>query len=275
MGASWVVPALLALTAVILLVQASLTNHAATLIPKSWTWAQNRRAVLALVAVATALAIGSAILIPKAEDAADRSEARERLRVSNQLSHQTPITVDEEDARRLRWTPVLAIRNEGDKPMVIEDFIPRFPARRTTDGRTAQLLRVGRDSIYRTYDTFGALVESGDSQHKDDDFTTADEWPLLVSPGRRLIVESEQEYEFRVGGAPARFASDADLLRVLGTYLGLPRDRDGGFRVARREVPTDIVSSEDRWQLDVDYLVVPVGASFEVPRDILDDAEGR
>jgi hypothetical protein len=269
MGATWAVPALFVLAAALGVAQGFSIAHATTLIPKSWKWAYDKRVVWTFAAVMSAASVVTALLIYEAQRAAARSTVRRDLQVATLPDFQSPISISTSNNTKLRWTPVFLIRNDGEKPVVIEDLVPRFPAEITTDGQRAQLVRTKRSELYEAFDTFGKIAEA--QGRNGADFGVSDEWPLPVPAGKRLIVETEQEYEFRIGGRPVHFRSNEYLLRLVGAYLELPQDGHGRYIAAMREIPTKVTSSEDRWQVDVDYMAVPAGTGLLVPNTLRPD----
>ncbi|HEV7771500.1 MAG TPA: hypothetical protein VGO66_12695 [Solirubrobacterales bacterium] len=261
------IPALVAITAA---VQAIAVNRASTLLPSSWTWANDPTFTWLLLAVTTVATVALVRVLSKAESGKALQADRRGLVIRPVFSFQTPMSVHKPPSTRIRWTPVLQLSYTGSRVLTVEDIIPLAPTRTATiESRDDEkfevaFVRTKTSKYYKAYTTFGAMAKS-QRRDPDDDFHLVEEWPLLLRPGQRLRITVEQEYEFRVDDSARSFDSDDDALAILGPYFDLPPRGGGGFGIRTVLLPTRIVCTDDTWEVDIPFLPMPAGVQLVLP----------
>jgi hypothetical protein len=199
---------------------------------------------------------------------------RSALHVSTELAFQATIGVHRPPSSRIRWTPVFQLLYTGSRILTILDIIPMGPTQIAEDGRPVTFLRTARSSKYRAYDTFGALAEAQE-ENAETDLRHVEEWPLVLMPGQRLRVAVEHEYAIQLGDEPVTFDSDEDTLPWLAAYFHL-ESIDDGYKPSSVLLPTRIVCTDDVWEINVPYLILPVGSTILLPsEEEIEEADER
>lgn len=144
------------------------------------------------------------------------------------------------------------------------DIVPLAPTLPANEDSEVCLVRTKASEFYTACPTFGSLAEAHDEKAAGD-ARLLERWPLLLAPGQRLRLVVEQEYEMQLDGSPISFASDEEALAVFGEYFQLNRLEDGRIGVGTVLMPTRIVCADDAWEVDVPYLILPIGATLIIP----------
>ncbi len=261
-----VIPVLLAVATTI---QAIAVNRASTLLPTSWTWASDPTVVWLVVVGAVLVTLGLAWALRRAEVVAARRADRRALDVRTEYAFQTTFGVHEPPSSAIRWKPMFQLLYSGARVLTIHDIVPFGPPRIANESREIRFVRTRASQYYRTYPTFGSLAEAHASGTVDD-FYRVESWPLVLVPGQRMRVVVEHEYEMRLDGVPMSFASADEALQVFGPYFDLSQLEDGRYGIGQVLMPTRIVCADDIWEVDVPYLIMPIGATLLLP-DIGDE----
>jgi hypothetical protein len=233
--------------------QAIAVNRASSLLPHSWTWANDSSVAWLLVLATTLVTVGLAWALQRAEHGEERRRDQRELTIRTDLAFQTTMEVHKPPSSRIRWTPSLDLFYSGARPLTILDIEPMAPPRLTEDDRSVQFVRTKVASSYKAYPTYGAVAQ-GKRGKADDDFHYVEQWPLLVQPGQRLHVAVEQEFELRLDGAPMSF----------GPYFDLEMIPGHSYKADMVLLPTRVVGAESAWDIDVPYLIAPVGSTLLV-----------
>jgi len=196
---------------------------------------------------------------------AARLADRNALDVRTELAFQSTIGVHRPPSSRIRWTPVLQLLYTGARILTILDIIPMGPTQISEDGRPVTFQRTARSSKYRAYPTLSALAES-QREDAENDMRHVDEWPLVLMPGQRLRLAVEHEYAIQLGDEPVSFDSDEDTLKWLGAYFHLESDEEV-YKPSSVLLPTRIVCADDVWEINVPYLILPVGSTVLLPSE--------
>lgn len=190
---------------------------------------------------------------------------RRALDVSTEFAFQATIGVHRPPSSRIRWTPMFHLLYTGSRILTILDIIPMGPTQIAEDERPVTFQRTARSSKYRAYDTFGALAEAQE-ENAETDLRHVEEWPLVLMPGQRLRVAAEHEYAIGVGDEPVSFDSDEETLPWLAAYFHLESIEEG-YKPSSVLLPTRIVCTDDVWEINVPYLILPVGSTLLLPSE--------
>ena len=190
---------------------------------------------------------------------------RAALDIRTEFAFQATIGVHRPPSSRLRWTPVFHLLYTGSRILTILDIIPLGPTQIAQDGRPATFVRTARSSNYRTYATFGQLAEAQQASSQPD-MRNLEEWPLVLMPGQRLRLVVQHEYAIQLGEEPVSFESDEATLPWLAAYFHLEAAGES-YKPGSVLLPTRIVCTDDVWETNVPYLILPVGSTLEMPSD--------
>jgi hypothetical protein len=272
-GRSWwllLVPVAVACAAV---AQAIAVNRASGLLPTSWTWANGPAGAWLLVAATTLLTLGLAWVLRHAQLRDNRNRDQRDLTIKTDFAFQTTMALHRPPSARIRWTPRLDLFYSGTRALAILDIVPMAPARQTDKGQSVRFVRTAVASYYKAYPTFGAVAKVQDQA--EDDFHNTEQWPLLVRPGQRLHVAIDQEFEVQLDGSAMSFESDSEALEILGLYFDL-EPFEGSYRPGTLLLPTQVVTDDGAWEMDVPYLIMPVGSTLALPsREEIAEVEER
>ncbi|GIF96345.1 hypothetical protein Cci01nite_14390 [Catellatospora citrea] len=146
----------------------------------------------------------------------------------------------ETEAERIGWSAMLSIANTSATPMVVDDVETVFPL-----VRGYQLRRVERANSMTVFTGRGDWLEvndiADDKARGDARFRRAQQLPLILQPGQRLIIEYEQEFEFWFDGKQARFDTAEREALVKAINLIVPMNMLDGHLQCPFGVPFDTV----------------------------------
>lgn len=207
---------------------------------------------------------GLAWTLRKAQFQDGRRRDQRDLTVKTDLAFQTTMALHKPPSSRIRWTPRFDLFYSGMRALTILDIVPMAPARQTDKGLSIRFVRTDVSSYYKAYPTFGPVAQVQDET--EDDFHNTEQWPMLIQPGQRLHIAVDQEFEIQLDGSAMSFDSDAEALEVLGLYFDL-EPISGSYRPGTILLPTRVVCADSAWEMDVPYLIMPVGStSLFLPR---------
>ncbi|MDI1465709.1 hypothetical protein QEZ54_32530 [Catellatospora sp. KI3] len=124
------------------------------------------------------------------------------------------------DATRIGWSSMLSIANTSATPIVVNDVETVFPQ---VSG--AELRRVDRANAVTVYADRGDWITvneiKDDQERADARFKRSQPLPLILQPGRRILIEYEQAFEFWLGGTRQTFATtdDEQLVRAVAVLV--------------------------------------------------------
>lgn len=267
----WLVVSIFAAIAAVL--QAAAVSRASTLLPESWHWANSRSVAWILVAAFTLIVAALTWALSRSRASEALRSDRLRLNLRTDFAFQSGIAVHRPPSTVIRWTPVFDLLYSGTRVLTVHDIVPLPPLLLGDETIEVQLVRTKKSDYYKAFGSYGAMAEA--SEAEDDLVRYAEEWPLLLRPGQRLRLSVEQEYEMRLDGEPMVLESELHALQMFGAYFQLPPNEDGdGFGIASVLLPTRIVCEDDAWEVDVPYLIMPVGGTVLLPDpDDIDDDE--
>lgn len=252
------------LLAVVTLLQAVAIDRASTLLPASWTWASDPAIVWPVVVVAMLSTLGLARALRQTNAVAARLADRHALDIRTEYAFQATLGVHEPPSSAIRWKPMFQLSYSGARVLTVHDIVPLGPPQIINGSSEIRFVRTRASEYYRAYPNYGSLAEAHDDGTVDD-FSRVEQWPLLLVPGQRVRIVAEQEYEMRLDGAPMSFVSSEEALQVFGPYFDLNQLEDGSYGIGEILLPTRIVCADDVWEVDVSYLIMPIGATLIVP----------
>ncbi|GHJ43509.1 hypothetical protein Cs7R123_08510 [Catellatospora sp. TT07R-123] len=185
-------------------------------------------------------------------------------------------------AARVRWSSMLSIANTSATPIVVNDVETLFP-----HVGDAELRRVDRANAVTVYADRGDWITvndiKDDKERADAEFKRSQPLPLILQPGRRILIEYEQAFEFWTGGVRQSFdpADEQLLVRALSVLVPMRPVGDDQLQCPFGE-PIDTVVRTDngeirkalRYVLLVDGCVVKVSDGDKAKMRTEDDPLG-